>query len=112
MLALVMGVHWALLQSFGWVQMFVTFAQVDPVKEALIKTFDGNHPCDVCKLVQEGKQTEKKQGIKKFEAKLDYWLELRDVLLFPPSPSRLATAPRDLTYCRAETPPVPPPRAA
>ena len=57
MLSLVIGLHWTLLQSFGWVQMFVSFAQTEPVKEALVKTFDGNHPCKVCKLVQQGRET-------------------------------------------------------
>src|SRR5262245_25983512 len=87
MLSLVMGLHWAVLQSFGWVQMFVSFAQTEPVRQALIKTFDGKHPCNVCKLVQDGKQTENKQTVKKFEAKFDYWLGVEDVLLFPPQPS-------------------------
>jgi hypothetical protein len=110
MLSLVMGLHWTLLQSFGWVQMFVTFAQTDPVTQALIKTFDGNHPCQVCKLVQSGKATEKKQETKKLQTRFDYWLGLKETLLFPPAHFPETAIFPEIPPGRFEPPLIPPPR--
>lgn len=112
MLSLVMGLHWIALQSFGWAQMFVTFAQTDPVKEALIKTFDGKHPCNICKLVEEGKHAENKQQIRKVEAKFDYWLGSKETLLFPPPMARSLAVLADVADMRIDSPPSPPPRSA
>ena len=112
MLSLVMGMHWTLLQSFGWVQMFVTFAQTEPVKQALIKTFDGNHPCQVCKLVQTGKETEKKQETKKLQTKVEYWLGVKQTFLFPPGFFSNIALSSVTALARGEPPLTPPPREA
>jgi hypothetical protein len=112
MLALVMGLHWVVLQSFGWVQMFVSYAQTEPVREAFIKTFDGKHPCQVCKLVREGKRTESKQQLQKMKAKFDYWLGANEALLFPPLACRWLPITGASAAARVDIPPVPPPREA
>lgn len=51
-LALSLGLHWALLQSMAWTGMLVQFASETGIVEALQKTFDGKHPCSICKFVQ------------------------------------------------------------
>lgn len=51
-LALSLGLHWALLQSVAWTGMFIRFSRQFNVVEALQKTFDGHHPCSLCKFVQ------------------------------------------------------------
>ena len=53
------GNHWLVLQSAAWVGMFVRFAQEDSVGEALEKTFDGKHPCPLCRKVQEGRSQDR-----------------------------------------------------
>ncbi|HUJ11483.1 MAG TPA: hypothetical protein VL171_15830 [Verrucomicrobiae bacterium] len=55
------GGHWALLQSVAWTSMFVRFSSDGSFSEALSKTFDGQHPCCLCKLIQKGRGLEKKQ---------------------------------------------------
>jgi hypothetical protein len=42
--------------------MLVSFSQQGGLEEAISKTFDGKHPCKLCKLVSEGKKAEHKQA--------------------------------------------------
>src|SRR5476649_740007 len=56
----VCGGHWAALQSVAWTNMLVSYSQKEPLREAIAKTFDGNHPCVLCHAVNAGKKTEKK----------------------------------------------------
>ncbi len=56
-----LGLHWALLQTIAWTGMIVSYSQDASLKEALAKTFDGKHPCCLCKVVQQGRTDEKKQ---------------------------------------------------
>ena len=69
------GGHWAVLQSVAWFGMFVNFSQTAPVMVALEKTFDGRHPCKLCKVVQAGQESEKKQEMQKLETKLPYEMD-------------------------------------
>ena len=42
--------------------MFVSHAQQGSLAEALSKTFDGKHPCALCKAVKRGHEDQKKQN--------------------------------------------------
>jgi hypothetical protein len=112
MLCLVLGLHWTLLRTAGWVNMFVTFAQTDAVHEALTKTFDGKHPCSVCTFVKHAKQTEKKERSAKGEVKLDLMLTVAKCRLSPPTAFSLLPILDDAAQARTEAPPIPPPRRA
>jgi hypothetical protein len=59
-LACSIGLHWGLLQSVAWVGMVVNYSRSGTLGEALTRTFDGKHPCALCKTIAKGKQTEKK----------------------------------------------------
>jgi hypothetical protein len=66
------GLHWAVLQSAAWVGMAVAYSvEKGSITEGLSDTFDGNHPCLLCKAVDEGKKgkekTEVKSPIKKIQ---------------------------------------------
>lgn len=112
-LIVTIGGHWAVLQSVAWVGMAISFSKDAPLADALVKTFDGQHPCHLCKVVKTGRQTERKQALIKVETKLDLMLDRTpgfisasvhlDWLL--PDFSASASA-------RTHSPPVPPPRAA
>lgn len=52
------GLHWVVLQSAAWVGMAVTYSVEKGVVEGLSETFDGEHPCPLCKMVNEGVKTE------------------------------------------------------
>jgi hypothetical protein len=65
------GLHWAFLQSVAWVGMVISYSENATLTEALVKTFDGRHPCSLCKRIAQSNQTEKKpeysNELQKFE---------------------------------------------
>src|SRR5947207_12000412 len=109
-LTFALGGHWAILQSVAWVTMVAGYSQADPFKEALVKTFDGRHPCPICKFVAQGKKSEQKQETQKLLTKLDFLLAPTRVTIYPPSPAPLQSSPAGSSDSRSETPPSPPPR--
>jgi hypothetical protein len=111
-LVIVTGGHWALLQSAAWVGMAVNYSKVDSVSVALEKTFDGKHPCNLCKLVKKGKAAEQKRDFQKLETKFDFLTVAGTCGLFPPRPFRHFTPVTEHADARVETPRPPPPRAA
>ena len=111
-LVLATGGHWALLQSVAWVSMAARYSQDSMLKEALVKTFDGQHPCGICKFVQEGKSAEKKQDTLRVDVKLDFFLARIAPLLYPPPAFVFPTSEPDSPPTRTEPPPSPPPRMA
>jgi hypothetical protein len=109
-LACSIGLHWAFFQSLAWVGMVVSYSQEASFTEALVKTFDGSHPCALCKEIAEGKQSEKKSDLplqwKKFE-----FSYARTVFLFTPLThfwNMLST--EMFGALRPNPPPVPPPK--
>jgi hypothetical protein len=62
LLILTLGLHWALLQGVAWAGMLITYAQEASLQEAVAKTFDGQHPCPLCKVVKQGREQEKQPG--------------------------------------------------
>jgi hypothetical protein len=50
------GLHWGFFQSVAWVGMVINYSHDAPLPEALVKTFDGKHPCCLCKEIAKGKQ--------------------------------------------------------
>ena len=111
-LALSLGLHWVLLQSAAWVGMAVSFSQTEPITEALSKTFDGKHPCKLCKLVKEGQQAEQKQERKQTQVKFDLVSAAAAIGLFPPVPAARPAARAVEFPHTSHSPSVPPPRTA
>lgn len=109
-LILSLGVHWAFLQSVAWVGMVITYSSDSTFTQALSKTFDGKHPCKMCKVVQEGQKSEKKESALKVELKKEFW-NVAEISI-PCAPTSFVVLPTlsDLALNRTETPPVPPPR--
>jgi hypothetical protein len=111
-LIVAVGGHWSLLQSVAWVRMAVQYSKDAPLGVALQKTFDGRHPCKLCRVVREGKGSEEKRAAKQVETKLDFFclpnaLSLAGPERFPVIADVNLPAPS-----RAESPPRPPPRVS
>ena len=109
-LAVSIGLHWSLLQSVAWVGMVVNYSQSNGLGKALEQTFDGKHPCALCKAIDEGKKSEKKPDPGPLTKQFEFsYSPSRFVFTAPTSywevdwPER---APNSLSL----TPPAPPPR--
>ncbi len=50
-----------LVQEVAWAKMLVSYTQERGLKRGVIETFDGNHPCDLCKKAAELRQQEQPQ---------------------------------------------------
>lgn len=55
------GVHWGVLQVAAWATMVKDYSAENGIWEGLKNTFDGEHPCSMCKKISEGKEAEQKQ---------------------------------------------------
>src|SRR5687767_340124 len=105
------GLHWAAFQTVAWTQMLVSYTQDASFPEAVKKTFDGEHPCDLCKAVQTGKGQERKREFVASALKWDAVL-LAAAALRPPG-AEPWHYPRAVvrSTIRMDGPPTPPPRA-
>ena len=111
-LACSIGLHWALLQSFAWTTMLVDNLATTSFSAAVQRTFDGKHPCALCKAIAKGKKSEKKADtllqLKKFEG-----LSTPVVIaVAPPASFPTIEAPNASLEAVSHAPPTPPPRAA
>jgi len=106
----VIGGHWAVLQSVAWVGMFVKFSQSNPFKPALVKTFDGKHPCKLCLLIATGKKSEKKQETPKPSIKLDLFCWANSQAVSPAAFAHRTINAVTLISTLGDGPPKPPPR--
>jgi hypothetical protein len=106
------GGHWAILQSIGWVGMIASYSRDATLRVALEKTFDGNNPCQICRAVREGKQSEKKEDFRHVDTKLELWVAADASLLGSRRSFILVATRLDPSPLRFETPPAPPPRRA
>lgn len=48
-----MGLHCAVVQMVGWMGMTMEYSRNNSLSEALVMTFDGKHPCKLCKFVEK-----------------------------------------------------------
>lgn len=114
------GVPWAALQSVAWVGMAVTYSlETGSLSQGLSDTFDGEHPCPLCKAVAQGtnQDSEKKtpqdsrgtSGKKKVELLMTVMLrfDVRRPSALPHEETVIAKL-----ISRSAEPDVPPPRVA
>lgn len=75
-LVLSLGLHWALLQTVAWTGMLINYSRDASFREAISRTFDGQHPCPLCKAIKKGRADEKKQEQQQTKpgSKLDFAL--------------------------------------
>ena len=107
--------HWAVLQTVAWTRMLADFSRTASFETAIVKTFDGQHPCKMCVQIKQGKDAENADGkdlpLKQVSLKIDFFLAPAELLLAalvrpPPGHPADMTAPS-----RPSLPSVPPPRS-
>jgi hypothetical protein len=80
-----MGGHLALVQTVAWGTMLMNFSSESSFSEAVGKTFDGEHPCELCKVVKKSKESEEKKPVLKTEMKMEIALPAPVKVPFPRS---------------------------
>lgn len=58
------GAHWIILQSIAWSGMLAKQARHSHLAEAVQKTFDGAHPCSLCKGISRAQEKERKPPVR------------------------------------------------
>lgn len=112
------GGHWMALQSVAWARMLVSYSQDASFAAALEQTFDGAHPCPMCRKISQDKAQERREqpaGAPSNSRAVPEVLCLVAGQDLPPVPVRTAfvrapalAVPAD----RKQPPPTPPPRGA
>jgi hypothetical protein len=106
-----LGGHWAILQTAAWVGMAFEYCAHDGVQAGLTETFDGTHPCDLCKSIAKNRTAEKNHSTLIELGKINPILQAGAPTLAPPSNFWY----RQLIEAHARgvvrSPLVPPPRA-
>lgn len=52
-MACTLHLHLPALQVVAWGGMLIRYSQEAPLREAVSKTFDGEHPCELCLAIRE-----------------------------------------------------------
>jgi hypothetical protein len=105
------GAHWAALQSVAWATMIVEYAQNDSLAKAVAETFDGNHPCDLCKHINKVNHSQKNQDAGIVSVKPDLICTTRALVLIPPCTFCSFVGVKMTASGEMRPPPVPPPRS-
>jgi len=104
------GAHWTVLQSVAWTTMLADNLRKASLTEALERTFDGKHPCSLCKQITAGRKSEKKTEFPLQLKKLEFIHASACFTFAAPSHFWLAGAAIDSPQSLSHSPPVPPPR--
>ena len=105
------GGHWAVLQTAAWANMIRENLQMESFEVALKKTFDGQHPCPLCKKIESGKKSEKKSEFQNEIKKLEFSCFKRTFVFSPPSDFWLTGEFAGLFFSLNRAPPLPPPKS-
>lgn len=108
------GAVWNVVQAVAWVKMFHSYSQVMPATDALVMTFDGSKPCEMCSITQAAQDQARDHAS---PAALGASDQL--VLAFSAPPPVVLSAPEsswpglvnEAGLARTDAVPVPPPRA-
>jgi hypothetical protein len=64
--------HWALLQTVAWTTMLADNLQSRSLHDAMSMTFDGRHPCPICKAIAAAKKSEHKNQVSFEKVRLEF----------------------------------------
>jgi hypothetical protein len=110
-LCFAVGGHWAALQSVAWASMLVQYSSRAPLSLAVSQTFDGRHPCGLCKGITAAQQSQKKRDAQPVSIKVDLICATRTVTLLPRYTDFVFNAFEMRAFERVHSPPTPPPRS-
>jgi hypothetical protein len=109
-LVLTTGLHWAALQTVAWTTMLANNLRCDSFSQAVGKTFDGRHPCCLCKAIAAAKKSGGKSEAVSPGLKMEFPPAAGQIALFPPAQFELLPLEDSFADVLTFKPPVPPPR--
>ncbi len=92
--------------------MIHDYSQMVPFTQAVGMTFSGQYPCEICKAIEEKKQSENDKlcSLEKYEKK--FFPPIAVAVARPAATSFQYTIDPNFLQTLAEPPPTPPPRSA
>lgn len=112
MLLLLTGGHWGLLQVAAWTRMAIVYSRSAPIQTALAQTFDGRHPCALCRMISASRSASRQAELRPAVTPRDTLFVESCTLRLPDPPGAQITWTAAASYpLRSDPPPVPPPRS-
>jgi hypothetical protein len=105
------GAHWALLQSVAWTTMLADNLRTQSMTEAVSQTFDGDHPCPLCKAIAAAKKSEHKSETTSPVQKLEFLPSAEKMILIAPKNFRFSPPVNYFAESLPQKPLLPPPRS-
>ena len=88
----------------------VNYSQDGTVGEALVKTFDGKHPCALCKAIAKGKKSERKSEFPVAGKKFEFSYSATVFVFSAPTHFWKTGGLEEIAVSLNYAPPVPPPK--
>ena len=107
----VTGLHWAALQTAAWAAMLAGNLQTCSFTRAVSQTFDGKHPCPLCKAIAAQRKSEQKNGLALELQKFEFPPVNDNTVLISPSQFVLLPQANVAAGSRPQEPLLPPPRS-
>jgi len=104
------GAHWLVLQSVAWTTMLADNLRTTSLPAAVERTFDGKHPCALCKQIAKGKQTEKKTEFRVEPNKFEFSYSPAAFIFVAPGQCWELRPSDASAHLVPRAPPVPPPK--
>jgi len=104
------GAHWGVLQSIAWTKMLAANLSAGSFTEAVQKTFDGKHPCCLCKAIAAGKKSEQKKEFTVPLQKFEFPPVGENLVLVVPVKFHRLPLTDTIADSLKQQPPTPPPR--
>ena len=105
-----LGAHWALLQTVAWTTMLANNLQSCSLQEAMTKTFDGLHPCCMCKAIAAAKKSEQKNVLSVEKQMFEFPPVQGGLVLIAPSALEHVPGTDSFADSQFQKPLLPPPR--
>ena len=105
------GAHWMALQTVAWTTMLAANWSGGSFSEAVSTTFDGRHPCPLCKAIAAAKKSEQKKEFASAMVKLEFPPASENIAIIAPESFSSVSAADGFGEASFSKPPVPPPRS-
>jgi hypothetical protein len=109
-LVAMLGGHWVLLQTVAWTTMLADNLCTQSLAQSVMHTFDGKHPCPLCKAIAASKKSEKKDDLSFQSQKMEFPPAEQNFILIGPSQFKLLPLANVFAESLYTEPLTPPPR--